>query len=152
MLFFGHIAIAMLAAEKSDADPVAAIAGNLLPDVTDKTGALLRLTPGRWLAHGLPFTTLTLLLSRRFLDERRWRGFALGYVLHLIADLWAGGKVPWLAPFQAKPRPYRRPDNLKFAIYLLPEFVGAAVIWRLTERRLAPAPSRPAGPIESQHP
>ena len=105
MLFFGHIAASLLIADASDSDRAAAVAGNLVPDVTDKTlGWVLKLTPSRWLAHGLPAYLIVNLVAFLLLDRRRWRGFALGYSGHLVCDLWAGGKVPWFAPFQRKPR------------------------------------------------
>lgn len=152
MLFFGHIAIAVAAARRTDGDEAAAIAGNLLPDVVDKTGALLGLTPGRWLAHGLPLFTLSLLLARRWLDERKWRGFALGYTLHLVADLWAGGRVPWFAPLEPMPRRRLRPSRRQQVLYYLPEFVGVAYLLRrrvVNGARSHPAPWHRGGPAES---
>lgn len=136
MLFFGHIAGSLLIADASDSDRTAAVAGNLLPDVTDKTLAwVLKLTPSRWLAHGLPAFAAVNLLAFLLLDQRRWRGFALGYAGHLICDLWAGGKVPWLAPFQPRPERGRRRSRLFKALYLLPEAIGLPIIWRLLNRR-----------------
>jgi hypothetical protein len=134
MLFFGHIAVSLLIADATDSDRAAAVAGNLLPDVTDKTlGWVLKLTPARWLAHGLPGYFLTNLAAFALLDRRRWRGFALGYAGHLVCDLWAGGKVPWLAPFQPHPPPKRKRDQpLRFwGLYLLPEVIGLPVVLRL---------------------
>lgn len=131
MLFFGHIAVSVACADAFDVDTSAAIAGNLLPDVTDKTGGwVLRVMPsGRWLAHGLPFFALTCLVSRPFLPDRRWRGFAMGYASHLIADYWAGGRLPLLAPFTSmkRGRPNRR---LRWWFtYLAPEAMGLAYLW-----------------------
>lgn len=131
MLFFGHIAIAIAAADIARVDTGAAVAGNLLPDVADKTGAWLRIMPsGRWLAHGLPFVTLTCVAARAFLPERLWRGFVLGYGSHLVADHWAGGRLPWLAPFGRRPQRARAPWSEPgwLAANLLPEIAGVAFI------------------------
>ena len=99
MFFFGHIAATLLVADATDSDRTAAVAGNLLPDVTDKTLSwVFRLGPSRWLAHGLPAYLLTNLVAFALLDRQRRRGFALGYAGHLLCDLWAGGRVPWLVP------------------------------------------------------
>ena len=138
MLFFGHIATTLLIADATDSDRAAAVAGNLLPDVTDKTlGWVLRLTPSRWLAHGLPGYFLANLIAFALLDRRRWRGFALGYAGHLICDLWAGGKVPWLAPFQEEPdRNNKRSKGLRYlVVYMIPEVIGLPLTLRLLRRR-----------------
>jgi hypothetical protein len=134
MLFFGHIATSLLLADATDSDRTAAVAGNLLPDVTDKTlGWVLRLTPSRWLAHGLPGYLLVILFAFALMDRRRWRGFALGYAGHLVCDLWAGGKVPWLAPFQPRPpRKEGRSKGLRYMmVYLIPEVIGLPLTLRL---------------------
>lgn len=137
VLFFGHIATSLLLADATRSDRAAAVVGNLAPDVIDKTGAwVLRVMPAaRWIAHGLPFFALASLLAFFVLDGRRWRGFVLGYGGHLVCDLWAGGRVPWLAPFQ-KPQPKRRRNKRGLLFYLLPEFLGLPLIWR----RLRPDP------------
>jgi hypothetical protein len=132
VLFFGHIAASLLIADASDSDRAAAVAGNLVPDVTDKTlGWVLRLTPSRWLAHSLIGYAAVNAVAFFVMDRRRWRGFALGYAGHLVCDLWAGGKVPWLAPFQQKPPKGRFRSWRHRAVYLLPEFVGAPIVWWL---------------------
>jgi membrane-bound metal-dependent hydrolase YbcI (DUF457 family) len=135
VLFLGHIAISLLVADRTDSDRAAAVAGNLVPDVVDKTGSwVLKLLPsGRWLAHGLPFTFLTIALARPFLDDRRWRGFALGYLCHLFADLWQGGQIPWLAPFKSPPKRRQKRTFMHWFLYLLPEVVGGAIIWRILD-------------------
>jgi membrane-bound metal-dependent hydrolase YbcI (DUF457 family) len=133
VLFLGHIAISLLLADATRSDGTAAVAGNLVPDVVDKSGAwILRAMPSaRWLGHGLPFSLAIIIGARLFLDEQRWRGFALGYAAHLAADLWNGGKVPWLAPFGPPPVREKETQGLRGAvIYLLPELVGAALILR----------------------
>jgi membrane-bound metal-dependent hydrolase YbcI (DUF457 family) len=138
MLFFGHIATSLLVADATDSDRAAAVAGNLLPDVTDKTlGWVLRLTPSRWLAHGLPAYFLVNVIAFAVLDRRRWRGFALGYAGHLLCDLWAGGKVPWLAPFQKQPdRKKKRSKGFRyFVVYMIPEVIGLPITLRLLRRR-----------------
>ena len=135
MLFLGHIAASLLIADATDSDRAAAVAGNLLPDLVDKTGGwVLRLMPSRWLAHGLPCFALVCLAAGLFLDRRRWRGFALGYAGHLVCDLWAGSRVPWLAPFEEQPSKKEKWSKPRFLVYLLPEPAGAAVIWRLLRR------------------
>lgn len=133
VLFLGHIAASLLIADATEADRAAAVAGNLVPDVADKTGSwILHLWPSsRWLFHGLPVFGLMALGSRFILDDKRWRGFVLGYAGHLICDLWNGDKVPWLAPFQPPPPKPRKRSKLKLALYFLPEFVGAGIIVRL---------------------
>ena len=132
MLFFGHIATSLLIADATDSDRAAAVAGNLLPDVTDKTlGYVLKLTPSRWLAHGLPGYLLVNLAAFVLLDRRRWRGFALGYAGHLVCDLWAGGEVPWRAPFQQHPHRKSRKSTLMRAVYFLPEAIGLPLTLRL---------------------
>jgi hypothetical protein len=138
MLFLGHIAVTLLLADATRTDRAAAIAGNLTPDLIDKTGSIvLHRTPRRWFAHGLPFYFLAVLLLRPFVDQRRWRAYALGYAGHLLCDLWAGGRVPWFAPFE--PKRYRRrkrsPGHL--VLYLLPEFLGAYITYR---RSVQPSP------------
>ena len=138
MLFFGHIAISLAVADACDADPLAAVAGNLLPDVADKTGAwVLKVTPaGRWLAHGLPFFTLANLVARKALPRRSARGFILGYASHFVADHYAGGRLPWLAPF-ARPSGRRTKRTLRWwLVYLTPEVLGLGYLtWRYGRRR-----------------
>ncbi len=142
MLFFGHIAATLLVADATDSDRAAAVAGNLLPDVTDKTlGYVLRLTPSRWLAHGLPGYFLVNLAAFALLDRRRWRGFALGYAGHLICDLWAGGEVPWRAPFQKHPHRKGRKGKFRLVIYLLPEAIGLPLTMRLLRGKNGETPS-----------
>jgi membrane-bound metal-dependent hydrolase YbcI (DUF457 family) len=134
VLFLGHIAASILIADSTGADRHAAVAGNLVPDVTDKTlGWVFKLTPSRWLFHGLPVFALLAAASRLVLKGPQWRGFVLGYAGHLICDLWAGSKVPWFAPWGPKP-PMKRSKKSpgKWVLYLLPEVVGAAIVWAKT--------------------
>jgi len=132
MLFFGHIAATLLVADATHSDRAAAVAGNLLPDITDKTlGWVLKLTPSRWLAHGLPGYFLANVVAFTLLDRRRRRGFAFGYAGHLLCDLWAGGRVPWLAPFQEQPAKREKWGARRLALYLLPEVIGLPVTLRL---------------------
>jgi hypothetical protein len=139
MLFFGHMAASVIIADRAGCDRAAAIAGSLLPDVLDKSASLLRLSPSRWLAHGLPFYALSVFGVRILVDGKAWRGFALGYAGHLLCDLWAGSRVPWWAPFQPRlrRRPRRKHHALRFALYLLPEIIGGAFVLRLLRRELA---------------
>jgi hypothetical protein len=131
MLFFGHIATSIFIADSTDSDPVAAVAGSLVPDVTDKSLGLLHLTPTRWLAHGLIGFAIASAGARCLLDDRRWRGFVLGYAGHLVCDLWANGKVPWLAPFGKKPPKQKRVRGIRhFFVYMLPEVIGLPFVWR----------------------
>ncbi len=137
MLFLGHIAVSLVAADATGSDRVAAVAGNLVPDVVDKTGGwVLRVFPGgRWLAHGLPFFGVSVLATRLLLDERRWRGFALGYLGHLVGDLYGGGRVPWLAPF-GRVGSRGMPKHLVTPSTLVSEAAGALIIgWRLRSRQ-----------------
>ena len=132
MLFLGHIAASLLIADAAGAERGAVVAGNLVPDVTDKTLSwVLRLTPsGRWLAHGLPFFSLASALALAMLPRTTARGFVLGYAGHLLCDLWAGGRVPWLAPFVRPSRPRHRGwTALRLALYLLPEVAGAPLVY-----------------------
>jgi hypothetical protein len=116
MLFFGHIAIAVAAAEATGSERAAAVAGNLYPDVVDKSLRLLKLTPrGRWMAHGLPLLTATLAVSHLALPRPRWRAFVLGYFSHLAADHYDGGRLPWFAPFHAPPMG-RRDSKLRWLV------------------------------------
>ena len=127
----------MLIADATESDRAAAVAGNLVPDVMDKTlGWVLKLTPSRWLFHGLPLFALIAAGSRLFLSGPRWRGFVLGYAGHLVCDLWAGGRVPWMAPFGRKPvkRGGKKPVRF-WAMYLLPEVVGVVVLWARVRRQ-----------------
>jgi hypothetical protein len=128
VLFFGHIAISVALADAAGADTAWAVAGNLLPDVTDKTGGwVLKVMPsGRWLAHGLPFFVLANALARGALPERASRGFTLGYASHLVADHYAGGRLPLMAPF-AKPRSRSQGHGLGWlGVNLVPELLGLA--------------------------
>jgi hypothetical protein len=137
MLFFGHIAVSVAVADATDSDVGAAIAGNLLPDVADKTGGwVLGVMPsGRWLAHGLPFFALSLAVASRVVDGRAWRGFALGYASHLVGDLWGGGRLPLFAPFDRPLGSESRHDFAWLASNLGPEVAGLAyLVWRRRRR------------------
>lgn len=139
MLFFGHIAIAVALADATQSDVEAAVAGNLLPDVTDKFGGwVIRAMPSaRWLAHGLPFFSLACFAARQTMPDASFRGFVLGYASHLVADHWAGGRLPWLAPFGKAPREGKR--DLNWLLWNLgPELAGFVYLRRRNERRKAP--------------
>ena len=145
MFFFGHIAISLCLADATESDRTAAVAGNLLPDVVDKTGGwVLKVMPSaRWLAHGLPCFSLLSGLALLLLDRRRARGFILGYAGHLVADLWAGGRVPWFAPFERhKQRPPGKKTRSGLALYFLPEAVGLPVIALLLRKEKTGAPNQ----------
>jgi hypothetical protein len=141
MLFLGHIAAALVLADLTKSDRKAAVAGNLLPDVVDKTGGwvLRTMLDARWLAHGLPFTGAACLAARFFVGGSSWRGFVVGYLGHLVGDLYGGGKVPWFAPFEKpNPQPKLWQSGSRFrremGKALAPEVVGAGVIWLLLRR------------------
>ena len=140
MLFLGHIAVTLKLADATGADPAAAVAGNLLPDLVDKSARRLRLFPsGRWLAHGLPAVLLTSLLVGRMTTPHHRRSFALGYLGHLVCDLYLGGRVPWFIPLRRyTPKEKEQRSVLYWLLYLLPELIGAAVI---AQRSAAPATS-----------
>lgn len=145
MIFLGHLALSVALADASDSDRAASVAGSILPDVIDKTGGwVLRVMPaGRWLAHGLPFFAAACLVSRVLLPPRQWRGFVLGYTGHLVADLYWGLKVPWLAPFE-KPLKSRRP-RFSLPANAAAEVAGALFLWRKlsSSSRPNPQPHKP---------
>ena len=147
MIFLGHLAAAVVAADLTGSDKTTAIVGTLLPDVIDKTGGwVLRVMPAtRWLAHGLPFFAGAALLTLPLLPSRSWRGFVAGYASHLATDLYAGGKVPWFAPFE--PPPARRNGRLNLSAALIEEVAGAAFLWwRIHQIAALPkTPALPAG-------
>ncbi len=140
MLFLGHVATGMALADATDSEREAAMLGAILPDIIDKPVRILRLAPkSRWLAHGLPFMALTTAAVALTQPPKRRRGFFLGYLSHMICDYWAGGQVPWLAPFKApdwKGKQRMTPGYL--FVYLLPEVVGACVVGALLSRDLVP--------------
>ncbi len=140
MLFFGHIATTIVLADATGADRTAAIAGNLVPDVVDKSGRLLRLFPaGRWLAHGLPALVVCSTAVACLSNPRKGLSFALGYSGHLLCDLYLGGRVPWLIPLRRyRWRKSRRPTLVRRLLYFLPEAVGLLVITRLPRETDAP--------------
>lgn len=145
MLFLGHIATSVVIADAMGSERTAAVAGGLIPDVTDKTLAwVLKLTPGRWFFHGLPVFFVVAMLSRMILPEARWRAFVSGYAAHLVCDLWAGGRVPWLAPWGPKPVKRLGKKPIWFwMVYLLPEAVGAAVLWQKSHTPAGRGPLSP---------
>jgi len=132
MLFFGHIAVSVALADTADAHAGAAVVGNLIPDLTDKSLQWIGVTPGRWLGHGLPFVALACAVTRPLLPRRAWRGFVLGYMSHLAGDLWGGGKLPLLAPFRGNRSPELPWYGRKaWAMILAPEVLGLAfLLWR----------------------
>ena len=106
----------------------------MMPDVIDKTGSwVFHVFPkGRWLAHGLPFFAAASAIAIATQDRRKARGFVLGYLGHLMCDLWGGGRVPWFAPFE---HTVRSPKKVAVMVPLLksmpPEIAGA---WFLIKR------------------
>ena len=137
MLFFGHIAIAVAVADTTHTDVASAVAGNLYPDIIDKSLRMAGLSPrGRWAAHGLPLLVSSLVAARALTPDPVWRGFAAGYLAHLAGDHYDGGRLPWLAPFQ-QPPPRRRTSKLRWMISTsLPELAGLAYLgWRAWRAR-----------------
>jgi hypothetical protein len=148
VLFLGHIAISLILADATNSDRKATVAGNLMPDVVDKSLRLVHIAPStRWIAHGLPFALLVCLLMGRKLEPRAWRGFVLGYAGHLIADLYAGNGVPWLAPFNG---PYKESPGVSWLVVLLPELIGALVIWLKLRRPAFAGPDRADAPSDER--
>jgi membrane-bound metal-dependent hydrolase YbcI (DUF457 family) len=156
MLFLGHVATGMALADATDSEREAAMLGAILPDLIDKPARILKLAhKSRWLAHGLPFMSLACAAVALTQPSRRSRGFLLGYASHLVCDLWAGGQVPWLAPFK-RPRWKNKVPSTPWSIfvYLLPEFVGSLVIGALLSQDLrqqkndAPARKKPV-PVDA---
>lgn len=90
----------------------------------------------RWLAHGLPFFAATTVIAHKALrGGPGWRGFALGYAGHLVGDLYAGGRVPWFAPFERPPRRRYRP-HFDVLPALVEEVAGATLLyWRFKRPR-----------------
>lgn len=132
MLPTAHIATALavnrMAGFRSGDAP--AILGALVPDAIDKTLSwVLRVTPvARHIAH-TPLAVGVLSLGASAVLGRPWaRAFATAYIVHLLGDLWHGGKVPWLLPF--KRYDWRaKPWHVDFTLDLiLLEALGAAAI------------------------
>ena len=53
---------------------------------------------------------------------------------HLICDLWAGSKVPWLAPFEQQVESRKKKGARFWVVYLIPELVGLPLTLRLLRR------------------
>lgn len=104
MLPTAHIASALLVQRLAgiDADAPAAVAGSLLPDVIDKTLAwVLKVAPsGRHIAHTPLAAALLSLTAVVMFGRKRGASFGVAYGVHLVADLWHGGRVPWLMPLR----------------------------------------------------
>ncbi|MEX0785719.1 MAG: metal-dependent hydrolase [Dehalococcoidia bacterium] len=132
MLPTAHVATALavnrLAGFRAGNAP--AILGALVPDMIDKTLSwVLRITPtARHIAH-TPLSVGVLSLGASKLMGARWgRAFATAYTVHLLGDLWHGGRIPWLLPF--KRYDWRaKPWHVDFSPDLLVlEALGAAAI------------------------
>jgi membrane-bound metal-dependent hydrolase YbcI (DUF457 family) len=152
MLFLGHLATGVAIADATDSDHTAAVVGTMLPDVIDKTGSwVFHVFPkGRYIAHGLPFFAAVSAIAVATQERRKARGFVLGYLGHLICDLWGGGKVPWFAPFEKTRRTRGRTPILGPTLKALPpEIVGAWFLVRRLNRWVGekPAPSRETVPV-----
>ena len=134
MLFLGHVATGVAIADATDSDHAATVAGTMLPDIVDKTGSwVFHVFPkGRWLAHGLPCFAAVSALVFATQERRRARGFILGYMGHMLCDLWGGGKVPWFAPFERPRRTRRKPPVLVPLLKSMPPEIAGA--WFLVNR------------------
>jgi hypothetical protein len=147
MLFLGHVATGVAIADATDSDHAATVAGTMLPDVIDKTGSwVFHVFPkGRWIAHGLPcfFAVSAFVFATQ--ERRKARGFILGYLGHLMCDLWGGGRVPWFAPFE---HTERSKGKTPFLVPLLksmpPEIAGAWFLIRRLNRWANESPVEPA--------
>ena len=97
-----HLAASLLLNEASRGDRASAAAGAVAPDLVDKTLAwVLGVTPsGRFAAHSLVGATALTLTVARVAGPRRGASFGASYLCHLAADLFGGGRVPWLMPFK----------------------------------------------------
>ena len=143
MLFLGHVATGVAIADATDSDHAASIVGTMLPDVIDKTGSwVFHVFPkGRWLAHGLPFFAAASAVAIATQDRRKARGFVLGYIGHLMCDLWGGGRVPWFAPFEKTVRsPRKVPVLAPLVKSMPPEIAGAWFLIRRLNRWVNEAP------------
>jgi hypothetical protein len=143
MLFLGHVATGVAIADATDSDHAATVAGTMLPDVIDKTGSwVFHVFPkGRWLAHGLPFFAAVSALVFATQERRKARGFILGYLGHLMCDLWGGGRVPWFAPFEHTVRSKGRTPFLVPTLKSMPpEIAGAWFLIRRLNRWVNEAP------------
>jgi hypothetical protein len=137
MLFLGHVATGVAIADATDSDHAAAIAGTMLPDVIDKTGSwVFHVFPkGRYIAHGLPFFAAVSAAVFATQERRKARGFVLGYLGHLMCDLWGGGRVPWFAPFEKTQRSPRRVAFWRpLAKSIPPEIAGAYFLYKRFNR------------------
>ena len=152
MILPGHVIAAKLTSRLAGADEKIAIAGSLFPDVVDKALNILRLSPsGRIPAHSIPIglasTALVWILGLEQHSGRHWgRAWAIGYSLHLLADVEAG--LPWLL----YPVRYERIERLSVPMdwlfggeeptprrTLIAEglVVAAYVLWRKNQKRIA---------------
>jgi membrane-bound metal-dependent hydrolase YbcI (DUF457 family) len=110
----GHIATTLLLSRLARADTPPAVVGTLVPDFIDKPLAwVLHVIPGgRYLAHSLTAALLLSAVLGRLLGWGTAKGFAVGYVAHLLGDQSFGGQVPWLMPLLKYNMPHDRRPNL----------------------------------------
>lgn len=108
-MILGHLAVSALLHRYLKFDLTPTVAGGLFPDAVDKTLCqVLHLTPsGRMLGHTLASLALSTAVVRGLWGRRAGRGWAAGYLGHLVADL--PGSVPWLYPFASYEFPERPP-------------------------------------------
>ena len=139
MLPTAHIASALLIQRLAgiDADAPATVVGSLLPDAIDKTLAwVLRVAPsGRHIGHTPLAGALISLAASTIAGRQRGASVGVAYGVHLVADLWHGGRVPWLMPmrkYHLQSQPWRADFSRST---LLLEAAAAATIVLLAKKR-----------------
>jgi hypothetical protein len=155
MLFLGHVATGVALADATDSDHAATIAGTMLPDLIDKTGSwVFHVFPkGRYLAHGLPFFAAVSALVFATQERRKSRGFIMGYIGHLLCDLWGGGRVPWFAPFGHFERSRGKvPVDVPLLKSVPPEIAGAWFLIRRFNRWVNETPAEPQKVAANDYP
>ncbi len=87
-MLFGHLAVSALQHHYLDVDLAPTIAGGIFPDLVDKSLCqLLRITPhGRLFSHTLTGLGLSTALVGLLWGRRPARGWAWGYLGHLLGD------------------------------------------------------------------
>ncbi|MEE8390533.1 MAG: metal-dependent hydrolase [Anaerolineae bacterium] len=118
-MLFGHLAVSVLQHRYLKADLSLVVAGGIFPDIVDKTLCqVLHLTPsGRMFGHTLVGVVLSTAVVDLVGGRRAARGWALGYLGHLLGD--AAGFVPWLYPFARYDFPSSPPGLLEIVRHAL---------------------------------
>jgi hypothetical protein len=149
-MILGHLAVSALLHRYLEVDLAPTVAGGLFPDAVDKTLCqVLRLTPsGRMFGHSLASLALSTAVVRAFWGRRAGRGWAAGYLGHLVGDLPTA--VPWLYPFASYEFPERSPGMWEILRQALsnPLRLGlemALSVWAIGALRASRRPRSPAG-------